>query len=67
MKIQLNGKPHDIADSTSVAALLEQLQLRAEVVAVEVNLDVIPRDTRAQRMLKEGDQVEVVKFVGGGS
>ncbi len=66
MNIQLNGKPKEIPETTTVASLLDLMNIRSEVVAVEVNLDVIPRERRGEKALKEGDEVEVVRFVGGG-
>lgn len=66
MKITVNGEPREVADELTVAGLLELLGVRGERVAVEVNLDVIRRDARAERRLRGGDQVEIVSFVGGG-
>ena len=46
--------------------LLNQLEIHTARVAVELNLDIVPKDKYATTALKEGDQVEVVHFVGGG-
>jgi sulfur carrier protein len=66
MKLQVNGKPVELPDGSTVAALLEQLAVEPARVAVERNQDVIPRRTWAEARLAEGDQVEIVTFVGGG-
>ncbi len=67
MRIRLNGKDEDILEGQDLAALIQGLGLQGQAVAVEVNLDIIPRDKRATRILKESDEVEIVKFVGGGA
>jgi sulfur carrier protein len=66
VRITLNGEPREVGERVSVAQLLESLGVRGERVAVEVNLEVVRRDRRAERQLAEGDQVEIVSFVGGG-
>jgi len=66
MQITVNGEPREISAGLTVTGLLEQLGVRGERVAVEVNLDVVRREARAERQLAEGDQVEIVSFVGGG-
>ncbi|MEN9932227.1 MAG: thiazole synthase [Pseudomonadota bacterium] len=64
--ITLNGEPRRVAAGTSVAALLAQLELPGEKVAVERNLAIVPRSTFADVMLADGDALEIVHFVGGG-
>ena len=66
MQIILNGQPHEIGKALSVAQLLESLGLQEGMVAVEKNLEIVPKAERAQAMLAEGDQVEVLQFMGGG-
>lgn len=66
MKLQVNGKPVELPDGSTVAVLLEALAVEPAKVAVERNQDVIPRRTWAETRLAEGDQVEIVTFVGGG-
>ncbi|MCL6689771.1 sulfur carrier protein ThiS [Pseudomonas sp. R3.Fl] len=66
MRIQLNGEPYELPDGQSVAHLLERLELGGRRVAVELNLDIVPRSQHAAIALKEGDQVEVVHAIGGG-
>lgn len=69
IRIQLNGAPRELpaeGGTTSVAGLLEALDLAGKRVAVELNGDVVPRAEHATRTLGDGDTVEVVTFVGGG-
>ncbi|MDD1013948.1 sulfur carrier protein ThiS [Pseudomonas rubra] len=66
MRIQLNGEPFEVADGESVAALLNRLDLAGRRVAVELNLDIVPRSQHEATALSEGDQVEVVHAIGGG-
>jgi sulfur carrier protein len=66
VSITVNSERRLISPGTTVAELLEQLAIKDARVAVEVNLDVIRREMRKARVLEEGDQVEVVSFVGGG-
>jgi thiamine biosynthesis protein ThiS len=66
MKIQINGAAQDIADQLSLAALLGELGMKADRVAVELNGEIVPRDRWAQTELGEGDRLEIVHFVGGG-
>ncbi|PAV48393.1 sulfur carrier protein ThiS [Pseudomonas sp. HAR-UPW-AIA-41] len=66
MQIQLNGEPRELAPATSVLQLLEQLDLVGRRVAVELNLDIVPRSAHATTILQPGDRVEVVHAIGGG-
>ncbi|MCM2329999.1 sulfur carrier protein [Geopseudomonas sagittaria] len=66
MHIQLNGEALDLPDGLSVADLLERLELTGKRVAVELNLDIVPRSQHAATRLGEGDRVEVVHAIGGG-
>ena len=66
MQILLNGQPKELAPRVTVEALLVELGLAPVRVAVEVNEDLVPRTTFADRALESGDRVEVVTFVGGG-
>lgn len=62
----VNDQPRELPAATSVAALLEQLQLRSTHVAVEVNLQLVPRALHGTHVLRAGDRVEIVTLVGGG-
>jgi thiazole synthase len=64
--ILLNGEPRLITPSTSIAALAAEIGLNPAKIAVERNLEIVPRSTLAQVMIMDGDQLEIVHFVGGG-
>ena len=66
MHLVVNGAPHDVPDGLTVWGLIEHLQLTDGPVAVERNLEVVPRAEHARTVLLEGDVVEIVHFVGGG-
>jgi thiamine biosynthesis protein ThiS len=66
MRIQVNGQDHDLPGPTTLARLIERLGLDARKVAIERNLEIVPRSTYADTSLKEGDKLEIVNFVGGG-
>jgi sulfur carrier protein len=66
MQVTVNGQPRQIADGATVAALLDELQLAGKPVAVEINLELCPRQRHAQHRLAEGDRLEIVTLVGGG-
>ncbi|PYR39250.1 MAG: thiamine biosynthesis protein ThiS [Acidobacteria bacterium] len=67
MKITLNGDPLELPGPVTVSALLVQLELDSRRVAVEHNLTVLKRATYDTVEIRDGDQVEIVNFVGGGS
>lgn len=66
MKVQVNGEEKEIADGLSIARLLEELQIRPARVVVELNQDIVSRAEHGSTLLKEGDALEIVHFVGGG-
>ena len=69
MKLQINGEERTFPDTAAqtLAALIESLQMKSDRVAVELNRDIVPRDRWPQTSLKDGDRLEIVHFVGGGS
>ena len=64
--LQVNGDRLEIEAHTSVSKLLAQLGVGTKRVAVELNLEIVPKSTYDSVVLKDGDRVEVVGFVGGG-
>ena len=66
MNIQVNGQGREIAAGSTVANLLGELGVTQPHVAVEVNLEVVPRAQHRDAILSDGDRVEVVTLVGGG-
>ena len=57
----------EIPEGLSLSALLERLNLPPDRVAVERNLEIVPRRSWSETMIREGDRLEVVQFVGGGT
>lgn len=66
MRIVLNGEPHELAEAVSLATLLQTLGIDARRVAVERNLVVVRRAQYDQELVGDGDEIEIVNFVGGG-
>jgi sulfur carrier protein len=66
MHIQLNGEAFELPDGTTIAGLIDRLDLAGRRLAVEVSLEIVPRSQHATTALREGDQVEVVHAIGGG-
>jgi thiamine biosynthesis protein ThiS len=66
LHILLNGERHELAAPLSVAALLEELGIDTRRVAVERNLVVVRRGLYSTEIVSDGDEIEVVNFVGGG-
>ena len=66
VKLTVNGTQRELDDGSTVAALLETLDLAGKFVAVEVNREIVPKARHAQHVLAEGDRVEIVTLVGGG-
>ena len=66
MQITVNGDTHEVAAPLTVTELLALLSIDARRVAVEHNLMVLKRDTFDKTIVREGDSVEIVNFVGGG-
>lgn len=64
--IHLNGEPRRIGGGMSVADLVREIGLDPKKVAVERNLEIVPRSMLADTLLADGDQLEIVHFVGGG-
>ena len=65
MRIQINGQDKEVS-ATTVAELVEQLGLKGDRVAIELNRDIVSRAKWAETPLHEGDKLEMVHFVGGG-
>ena len=65
-RITLNGDPYEVDAPLTVSALLARLEIDSRRVAVEHNLIVLKRTAFDQTIVQEGDQVEIVNFVGGG-
>ena len=66
MLITLNGDPYELDAPLSVADLLTKLSIDSRRVAVEYNLEILKRHLFADTLVREGDRIEIVNFVGGG-
>ena len=66
MTIRLNGEPYAIAGPVTIGALLAALNIDPRIVAVEHNVVVVKRQHYNDTMVNDGDEVEIVRFVGGG-
>ena len=66
MQIILNGESRDFAEGMSVEALVLTLADDPRGVAIERNLEIVPKAEHASTLLEDGDCLEVVQFVGGG-
>ena len=67
MRIMLNGDPYTVEPPMTISGLLAQLDIDSRRVAVERNFLIIKRDQYATTSIADGDQIEIVNFVGGGS
>jgi sulfur carrier protein len=66
LTIRVNGEPLEIAGPVTISALLADLKIDPRLVAVEHNLTVIKRAQYESVIVNAGDEVEIVRFVGGG-
>jgi thiazole synthase len=66
MTLHINGEQREFPDGLTIAALVAQLGMKPDRVAVELNLEIVPRTNWEATVLKNGDKLEVVHFVGGG-
>ena len=66
MRLVINGKEQSFGDSLNLAQLVEQLGMKGDRVAVELNREIVPRAHWTETTLSDGDKLEIVHFVGGG-
>jgi sulfur carrier protein len=66
MKIIINGHEKEIKNNTTIKELLENLQILDKTMAVAVNMKIVKKDEWNNYILKEGDKIEALNFVGGG-
>lgn len=63
----INGEDHDdVPDGLSVLGLIKHLELPEKKIAVERNLEIVPKSTFSEAMLADGDKLEIIHFIGGG-
>ncbi len=66
MQLIINGEERRFGELASLAALVEQLGMTGDRVAVELNREIVPRPRWSETPLRDGDRLEIVHFVGGG-
>ena len=66
MEITINGEPKTINPETTLAGLIDQLGMQPRHLAVERNLELVPRNDHADCVLQQNDRLEIVTLVGGG-
>ncbi len=67
MLLEINGEARDFPDGLTVASLVAHLGMKLDRVAVELNREIVPRSNWEATHLQDGDKLEIVHFVGGGS
>jgi thiamine biosynthesis protein ThiS len=67
MKLQINGEARDFNPPLTLAGLVDQLDMKADRIAVELNRSIVPREQWQGTNLADGDRLEIVHFVGGGT
>jgi thiamine biosynthesis protein ThiS len=67
LQIHVNGESKEVSEDTSLSDLITRLQLPVQRIAMELNKEVVRRSQWETTILKDGDQLEIVHFVGGGS
>ncbi len=66
MQIQVNGEMLDVTEGMTLSGLVEQLELVGKRIAIELNLEIVPRSEHPETVLKAADRVEIVHAIGGG-
>ena len=66
MQIIVNGEPRDVLEGLTAAQLVDEMETVGKRIAMEVNLEIVPRSTYADHIFQAGDKVEIVHAVGGG-
>jgi len=66
MKLTINGQDRQFDSALTISALLAELGMKSDRVAVELNRELVPRDRWTSTQLSDGDKLEIVHFVGGG-
>ena len=66
MQIIVNGEQRDVSEGLTAEQLVAEMDITGKRIAMEVNLEIVPRSTYAEHIFKAGDKVEIVHAVGGG-
>jgi thiamine biosynthesis protein ThiS len=67
MNLTINGEERILPSAETLAALVDQLGMKSDRVAIELNREIVPRDQWPRTPLQDGDRLEIVHFVGGGA
>ena len=66
MKITVNGKELSVNPDTTLNALLEELKIEEQGMAVELNMEVVPKSRYKETLIKNNDTLEIIRMTGGG-
>ena len=66
MNVQINGEMREFEAPMSILQLLQAMSLPSEKIAVELNLEIVPKSAYHSQMVAAGDRIEIVHFIGGG-
>ncbi|PPC74483.1 thiamine biosynthesis protein ThiS [Pokkaliibacter plantistimulans] len=66
MEVSVNGENTQLPEGAVLAHLLEQMELLGKRIAVELNMEIVPRSLHGETVLQAGDRVEIVHAIGGG-
>lgn len=66
MRVRVNGEDRELGEGVSVAALLDSMSLEVNGIAVALNMEIVRRGEYGDTRLSDGDEVEIVRAVGGG-
>ena len=66
INITLNGSPHTIKDNQTIVDILNNLNLSPNLIIIELNENIIKKETYPSTYLKENDQLEIIRYIGGG-
>ncbi len=66
INVTLNGTARKIGENTTVLVLLNELDIKPQGIAVELNLEIVPKSKYKETPLRDGDRIEIVRMVGGG-
>jgi sulfur carrier protein len=66
LHVSVNGSPMEIVEGTTISDLIKTLEIGSGPIAVEQNLEIVSKADYGQRLINQGDKIEIVHFVGGG-
>jgi len=66
MQLIINGDPMEVPEKTTAAQLIEILDLSNKRLAIEANLEIVPRSQFEEHIFQDGDKIEIVQAIGGG-